>query len=100
MALGIGIEVILLNLSKLSVAFSSCYTGCYHAECYDVGCRYAECQYADCRGAIEIFTKLALASKSSRAECYKNYICNLRMFVISQSVCPWQDFPAYYKVCG
>jgi len=28
------------------------------------------------------------------AQCYKTfYGRNLRMFVISYSVCPWQDFP-------
>ncbi len=37
----------------------------------------------------------------TRAQCYKTfYNCNLPMFVISQSVCPWQAFLAYSIVCG
>ncbi len=34
--------------------------------------------------------------------CYQEpfYGCNLQMFVISQSVCPWQAFPAQFNVCG
>jgi len=33
-------------------------------------------------------------SKTS-AQCYKTFhVRNLRIFVISQSVCPWQGFPA------
>ncbi len=34
------------------------------------------------------------------AQCYKTfYCCNLRIFVISQSGCPWQAFPALSNVC-
>ncbi len=28
------------------------------------------------------------------------FVPNLRIFVISQSVCPWQAFPVQYNVCG
>ncbi len=31
---------------------------------------------------------------TTRSRCYKNYFYNLQMFKISQSVCPWKDFPA------
>ncbi len=35
------------------------------------------------------------------ANCYKTfYGCRLRIFVISQSICPWQAFPAQFNVCG
>jgi hypothetical protein len=34
-------------------------------------------------------------------ECYKTfYSRNLRIFVISQCVCPWQAFPVWSLVCG
>ncbi len=37
----------------------------------------------------------------NRAQYYKVfYNCNLRIFVISYSVCPWQAFPAQCNVCG
>jgi hypothetical protein len=29
----------------------------------------------------------------------KIYVCNLRMFVVSKSVCPWQAFPDKSNVC-
>ncbi len=33
--------------------------------------------------------------------CYKTFfVRNLKIFVISQSVCPWQAFPAQSIVCG
>ncbi len=36
----------------------------------------------------------------TRAQCYKkNYVRNLRISVISQSVCPWLAFPAQANVC-
>jgi hypothetical protein len=30
----------------------------------------------------------------------KNYSCNLQIFVIGESVCPWRAFPDYFNVCG
>ncbi len=34
-------------------------------------------------------------------QCYKAFfVRDLRIFVISQSVCPWQAFPAQSIVCG
>jgi hypothetical protein len=39
-------------------------------------------------------------STGPRAQCYKTfYGRNLRIFVISYSVCPWQTFPAQSNVC-
>ncbi len=39
-------------------------------------------------------------SIGTRGQCYKTfYVRNLRIFVISQSVCPWQAFPAQSNVC-
>ncbi len=36
-----------------------------------------------------------------RSQCLKTFYCrNLRIFVISQSVCPWQASPAQSIVCG
>ncbi len=35
-----------------------------------------------------------------RAQCYKSFfVCDLRIFLISQSVCPWQVFPAQSIDC-
>ncbi len=37
----------------------------------------------------------------TRSQCYKTlYVCNLRMILISQSVCPLQAFPAQSNICG
>jgi hypothetical protein len=37
---------------------------------------------------------------NTRAQCYKTfYVCNLRIFAISYSVCPWQAFPALSNGC-
>ncbi len=37
----------------------------------------------------------------TRGQCYKTfYVRNLRIFVISQSVCPWQAVPVQSIVCG
>jgi hypothetical protein len=34
------------------------------------------------------------------AQCYIKFcVCNLRMFVVSESVCPWQAFPDKSNVC-
>ncbi len=33
------------------------------------------------------------------AQCYKKLLHNLRILIISQSVCPWQAFPAQSIVC-
>ncbi len=38
---------------------------------------------------------------STSRKCYKNfYNLKLRLFIISQSVCPWQAFPAQPNACG
>ncbi len=35
------------------------------------------------------------------AKCYKTFcVRNLRIFVVSQSICSWQSFPAQPNVCG
>jgi hypothetical protein len=65
--------------------------------CY-VECQYGECRYAECCGAPKkapLFG-LNLAGKSlTKGQYYKAfYGRNLRIFVISYSVCPWQAFPA------
>ncbi len=37
---------------------------------------------------------------TSESIAIKNFFCKLRLFVISQSVCPWHAFPAYSKFVG
>ncbi len=32
--------------------------------------------------------------------CNKIYNCNLQIFVINKSACPWQAFLAFSNVCG
>jgi hypothetical protein len=45
-------------------------------------------------------TPAANGLKLFSAQCYKNFfVRNLRIFVISLSVCPWQTFPAKPIVC-
>jgi hypothetical protein len=46
---------------------------------------YAECCFADCRYAVHQLSMAVLAT---------TFFHNLRIFVISYSVCPWQTFPA------
>ncbi len=74
------------NAVILSVAFFYCYAECHYAKCRYAECHYAEYRYAECRGACQ-------SNKTF-------YGCNLQIFVISYSVCPWQVFPAQSNVCG
>ncbi len=38
---------------------------------------------------------------NDQGQSYETFnVRNLQMFVLSWSVCPWQDFPAYFMVCG
>ncbi len=49
--------------------------------------------------SIRIDYRKKFYSIGSRASCYKShYVRNLRIFVVSQSVCPWQAFPAKSNV--
>jgi hypothetical protein len=42
-----------------------------------------------------------LSKKDIRGQCYKTFHGrDLRIFEISLSVCPWQEFPAYSIACG
>jgi hypothetical protein len=44
---------------------------------------------------VQSYIALTLESQSDKGQCYKTfYARNLRIFVISQSVCPWPAFPA------
>ncbi len=37
----------------------------------------------------------------TKAQCYKTfYGCNLQIFTISWSDCPWQEFPTESNVCA
>ncbi len=41
----------------------------------------------------KVFTKCVSKIRLKRGQCYKTfYVCNLRMFVASHSICPWQAF--------
>ncbi len=44
---------------------------------------------------VAIVRTLLKLKTGTRARCYKTFfVCNLQIFAISQSVCPWQAFPA------
>ncbi len=49
---------------------------------------------------ISWHTQTGKISHTFMGQCHKNFfVRNLRIFVISQSVCPWQAFPAQSNVC-
>jgi hypothetical protein len=48
---------------------------------------------------IFILTPKMFYEIDTKAQCYKTfYVRNLRIYVISESVCPWQSFLAKYNV--
>jgi hypothetical protein len=50
---------------------------------------------------IKVLVKTFVLPTPTMSQCYKTfYVINLRMFVISESVCSWQVFPAYSNVSG
>jgi hypothetical protein len=67
---------------------------------------YAECRYAECHGLFIVMQSVMLLNiimlnvVAPRAQCCKTlHVRNLRLFVISWSICPWQAFPTLSNVC-
>ncbi len=47
-------------------------------------------------GLVAVLFLLAVAVNDSWGQCYKTFlVCNLQVFVMSWSVCPWQAFQVY-----
>ncbi len=80
----------------LSVVYAECclcwvlfMLSVVYAECCYAECRCTECYYAECRGALR-----------TGPNVIKNFVHNLRVFVISWSVCLFQLLPAQPNGCG
>ncbi len=57
-------------------------------------------EYLSLAAIFSLVEYLCVRPESTRALCYQTfYGCNLRMFIISYSVCPRQASPAYSNVC-
>jgi hypothetical protein len=56
---------------------------------------FARCKHSSLFGLIISYKQKKFFNTDTLGQCYKTFfVHNLRIFLISYSVCPWQAFPA------